>query len=46
MWNDSPYVWRELPGEDGERTEDGDDAHDDEFVIVEGRATTYRDYKR
>lgn len=44
MWHDSPFVWRICSSNDAERAEASDDGvQDEEFVIVEGRATTYRD---
>ena len=46
--NDGPYVWVERPGDDPEDGDaaDADRAHEDEFVIVEGQLTTFRDYER
>ena len=44
--NDSPYVFRERPDDEDDDTERPPATNDREVVIVDGRAMSYRWYRR
>ncbi|WP_251329964.1 hypothetical protein [Haloplanus pelagicus] len=44
--NDSPYVFRENPSDDDGERETGSPTKGQEVVIVDGRAMSYRWYRR
>lgn len=47
MERNSPYVYRAEPDSDGDepRPDDDEDARDEEVVVVDGEAMTYREYR-
>jgi hypothetical protein len=44
--NDSPYVFRDETADDADGTEDRPTTEGQEVVIVDGRAMSYRWYRR